>query len=200
MQEALTPELDRQCGNPECDVDLSTIQAVGTKVKCCSDACKKHMYKVNRKRRHSEMASRWCYACQTEKSIDQYTKPWAPYCQSCTSTKNKERYVRLGGTDAAYAASLLFRYNMTMEEYTRRLEEQEGRCAVCRDKPTKRRLHVDHDHDTGVIRNLLCEYCNHAIGKAKEDPARLRALADYLEEHQQRVIQPDTPRARTGLK
>ena len=195
MQESSVTEA---CSAPECDGDLSTVQAVGSKVKYCSEGCRRRTSREKRKRRHSEMTSRWCYACQTEKSIDQFTRAWAPYCQACTRVKKRERYVRAGGTDAAYAASLRFRYNMTMEQYQSRLDAQGGRCAVCRAEP-RGRLHVDHDHSSGVIRDLLCEYCNHAIGKAQEDPARLRALADYLERHQNREIPEDAPRARPGL-
>jgi len=44
-----------------------------------------------------------------------------------------------------------------------------------------RPLVVDHDHSTGRVRKLLCNACNLAIGMVQEDPARLRALAAYLE-------------------
>jgi Recombination endonuclease VII len=43
------------------------------------------------------------------------------------------------------------------------------------------RLSIDHDHDTGKFRGVICSPCNRAIGFADDDPARLRALADYLD-------------------
>jgi hypothetical protein len=65
------------------------------------------------------------------------------------------------------------------------LAAQGGVCAVCRKlNPDRlgRRLHVDHCHETGRVRGLLCTLCNNAIGQAGESPERLRALATYLEE------------------
>jgi len=43
--------------------------------------------------------------------------------------------------------------------------------------------HVDHCHKTQAVRGLLCGMCNLALGMVKDNPNRLRGLADYLEEH-----------------
>jgi hypothetical protein len=51
-------------------------------------------------------------------------------------------------------------------------------CLSCRDVTEK--LVVDHDHESGEVRGLLCGPCNLALGHAKDDPARLVALAKYL--------------------
>jgi hypothetical protein len=74
-------------------------------------------------------------------------------------------------------------YGMTLEEYEQRAAAQSGRCAVCRLPPKRGRLHVDHDHLTDKLRDLLCHGCNTAIGGLGDDPARLRAAADYVERH-----------------
>lgn len=61
--------------------------------------------------------------------------------------------------------------------------EQDGRCAVCRipeAEAPKGRLHLDHDHDTMVIRGLLCGNCNAGLGQFKDDLIRLLAAIDYL--------------------
>jgi hypothetical protein len=67
---------------------------------------------------------------------------------------------------------------------------QNGVCAICGQpevglgrggKP--RRMSIDHNHATGVIRALLCHNCNFMIGSAKENPDTLRKAADYLERY-----------------
>lgn len=74
------------------------------------------------------------------------------------------------------------RYGVTADRYDQMMQEQGGVCAICEMPNTNgRRLAIDHDHKTGVIRGLLCGTCNTSIGHAKDDPDRLRAMADYLE-------------------
>lgn len=64
------------------------------------------------------------------------------------------------------------------------LQASNGLCDLCQGPPTgKGRLHVDHDHATGKVRGMLCSKCNHALGLMNDNPARLRAAADYLEAH-----------------
>ena len=69
-------------------------------------------------------------------------------------------------------------YGLSSTEYDFLLLIQHGNCAICErpmDKP-----HVDHDHDTGFVRGLLCKTCNLGIGHLKDDPNLLRAGAVYL--------------------
>lgn len=75
-------------------------------------------------------------------------------------------------------------YGIGLAEYEAMLVFQGGRCGVCRATSAdsvNRHLHVDHDHETGAIRGLLCSHCNRALGNVRDDPQRLRALADYLD-------------------
>lgn len=75
-------------------------------------------------------------------------------------------------------------YGLSQERYEALLAAQDGRCAICRtdDWPGKdHRPHVDHCHETGRVRGLLCDFCNRGLGLFGDDPARLRAAADYLE-------------------
>ena len=64
------------------------------------------------------------------------------------------------------------------------VEAQDGCCAIC-GEPCRsgRRLAIDHDHQTGKFRALLCGRCNAGLGSFKDDIARLARAIAYLEEH-----------------
>lgn len=70
-------------------------------------------------------------------------------------------------------------HGLTVDDYERMVAAQAGCCLICGDVPA--RLYVDHDHDTGAIRGLLCNLCNRAIGQLRDDPAILRRAADYID-------------------
>jgi|SRR5215469_13527422 len=84
---------------------------------------------------------------------------------------------------------LLARYGLTPGDYERMLADQEGRCAICGDPPDPNgiraasKLHADHDHTTGLVRELLCVRCNSGVGLFRDDPALLRVAAAYIERH-----------------
>lgn len=73
-------------------------------------------------------------------------------------------------------------YGITRDEYELLLRSQNGVCAVCDEPcPSGRELAVDHDHDTGVVRGLLCMNCNRAAGYLRDSVKRALSLAAYLE-------------------
>lgn len=82
--------------------------------------------------------------------------------------------------DAARAARLAAHFNITVDEYDAILQYQNGVCAVCK-KPPKagKRLAVDHDHQTGYVRGLLCFYDNKRVLGART-AAAIIALAEYV--------------------
>lgn len=69
---------------------------------------------------------------------------------------------------------------MTIEDYTAILHGQNDGCAICMTGPKHRALDVDHDHQTGKVRGLLCNVCNLAVGYFKDSPALLFRAIDYL--------------------
>jgi len=85
--------------------------------------------------------------------------------------------------------SAIRRYGITYDEYLAMLESQGDRCAICGCMPDPNgikaasRLHVDHDHLTGSVRQLLCGRCNQGVGCFVDDPTRLRLAAEYIERH-----------------
>ncbi len=84
-------------------------------------------------------------------------------------------------TDAAHERGVQRRYGLFPGEYARMLAEQDGRCAICMNRPAKQRLAVDHDHKTGKVRALICSRCNRALGQFENDPVRASNASRYLE-------------------
>lgn len=73
-------------------------------------------------------------------------------------------------------------FSLSVEGYDALLESQRGGCAICGETcKTGRRLAVDHDHETGVVRGLLCANCNVALGNLGDSVERLAAAIVYLE-------------------
>lgn len=103
----------------------------------------------------------------------------ARYCRECASKRSKE----YNATGKWHGRHLERTYGISKAEYESILASQGGCCAICKIPPTNRRFHVDHDHDTNVVRGILCNGCNTALGGMRDNPAILRAGADYLEKH-----------------
>ena len=79
---------------------------------------------------------------------------------------------------------------MTPEQWNMAFAAQGFRCAVCKSiNPGRKTGHwcTDHNHVTGVVRGILCNGCNAALGHTKDDPLRLRLLAEYVEKEGQEV-------------
>lgn len=76
-------------------------------------------------------------------------------------------------------------HGIRTDQYEELHRAQGGGCAVCGvQKPSEWKrgnLELDHCHATGEVRGLLCGDCNSSAGRVGDDPARLRALADYIE-------------------
>jgi hypothetical protein len=71
-------------------------------------------------------------------------------------------------------------FGITQADYEALLTRQGGGCGICGRTPGKVSLHVDHDHETGEIRGLLCVGCNNALGQLHDDPVLLYRAADYV--------------------
>lgn len=72
-------------------------------------------------------------------------------------------------------------FNLLPEEYDRIIAHQDGRCAICKTiPPDGKRLAVEHDHKSGLIRGGTCWPCNKLLAAARDFPALLLAAAQYL--------------------
>jgi hypothetical protein len=103
-----------------------------------------------------------------------------PECKECTAANRKKRYNpsrnRMHNMQKNFGKGIL-------ETYQEIFEAQGGVCAICASPENGRYVHlsVDHNHDTGKIRGLLCNNCNRGIGLLKDDPKILEQAKKYLE-------------------
>ena len=142
-----------QCG----DVIIATGRAqTGRRRRYCGAMC--------RRRHYADHAEEWR---QRDRKLD----------PEKYAVKNRETGLRRN-------------YGLTLEQYAEMFAAQDGLCALCGQKETKPHrskyglsyhLSVDHDHQTGEVRALLCNQCNRAIGLFDDSPELLERAKKYLE-------------------
>lgn len=74
---------------------------------------------------------------------------------------------------------------MSREDYENLLQKQNNVCALCKGTNGKNKLHIDHDHETGAVRGLLCAKCNSLLGLV--DAVGIDAIRKYREDHEKAV-------------
>jgi hypothetical protein len=120
-----------------------------------------------------------CQWCAEQIPVERHLNAWYcdPICKMHASNAKKER-------DAARLRAYHYnrKFGITVEDYDRMAAEQNGGCAICgTTEPGGRGVfHVDHCHDSGKVRGLLCTGCNTGLGQFKDDPTRLLAAVEYL--------------------
>jgi hypothetical protein len=99
-----------------------------------------------------------------------------------------QRDWRKRNPDLAKNSDLKRSYGITLAQYEAMLAAQGGKCAICRgpertrDKDGgPRRMPVDHDHNTGKVRGLICTHCNRALGMFRDSVEILKAAIEYVE-------------------
>lgn len=114
---------------------------------------------------------------------------WATFDNTEEFRKRRSGYVKTWmkvNPDYARNASLKKMYGVTAEWYDGQYEKQSGLCAICGQPESQtsggktQKLAVDHCHETGKVRGLLCSDCNRGIGFLKHSPDLLRASVKYL--------------------
>lgn len=128
-----------------------------------------------------------CKDCKSTTRVLSYP---GPRCATCWRGEIHRR------KEAAHDARIEKVYKITGDDYRRMYEAQGGRCAICRRATGKaRKLAVDHNHQTGEVRGLLCKPCNrYGLGVfARDNPEIFDRAADYLRNPPaRRVLRADT--------
>lgn len=139
--------------------------------------------------------SKICCDCKSDLSIIDFypdknrTSELRPYCKKC-NTKRSSNW-RIKNPDKNRNAHFKRRYNLTIERYKKMHESQKGLCAICgreeirlsSNKKDITPLCVDHNHNTGLVRDLLCYKCNTVLGYFEENIKYFQNAINYLQQH-----------------
>ena len=196
-----------KCGETKAAEDFgrNRTQADGLSFYClsCNRQRNRRWYRDARRRQGREVRDhswvpdgfRWCPSCREAVAHEDYVRSvrtasgFGSQCKACKRVADMDRYyARRYGLDRAGIDDLRAR--------------QSDMCALCGDL---RPGDIDHDHETNMVRALLCERCNLALGLFRDDPSLMRAAADYVELHRLRsakargALHPDEPTLRRLL-
>jgi len=130
----------------------------------------------------SRVQKAWCKDCRSIKECPKCHKilPRATHYQQL-KTGYKLNHAYCLDCDRLYQREwkLKSNYLMSQEEYAIMLEAQGKKCYLCK---SSKKLVVDHDHNTGKVRGLLCDLCNRGLGYFKDNPDVLIAAAKYVKQ------------------
>jgi hypothetical protein len=124
--------------------------------------------------------------CSLCGAIDVETRPYPnarkgsrnALCAACYD-RLVERMAKVSDRLVSNEAYLRRTYGIDLSDYEDMFIKQDGRCCICRTRG-EGKLVVDHNHETGKVRGLLCGGCNTGIGLLGEDPAILAAAIVYV--------------------
>ena len=114
-----------------------------------------------------------CVRCGIDRPLERF-EPRRRTCRHCVNAAARATRSRTYSSER----QRWYDYGLTQHAFDAMVEAQDGRCAICRRMP--RKLVVDHDHRTGVVRGLLCGPCNLGLGHLRDQPVLCERAADYL--------------------
>ena len=129
-----------------------------------------------------------CTKCKKVKPESEYFFRERDYrrkqCKACVYKCNRKNYDH----EKERFRKIQKRFNLTQEQFNELNEKQKGLCAICGNPPTVHArnrgvLCVDHDHETGKVRALLCRPCNQGLGFFKDKEDLMRKATEYIKSH-----------------
>ncbi len=124
----------------------------------------KPIYAFGKKNYNKDGLNHYCLNCERERGKLKYAKP---------EIKEQKKYYQIKRL-----------YGLTKEDYLNKLDAQNNQCVICNtillnDKNT----HIDHNHTTGKIRDILCSNCNHILGIIENNSHYIQNLLRYIDKH-----------------
>jgi len=130
-----------------------------------------------------------CPTCKVEKTLEEYWKNQSS-CIDCSKWKQKN-YWQSRTPKKRLEQHLKYKYGVSPEQFLEAWDKQEGKCSICKDTlpdlltydNRRRGYAIDHNHETGAFRGILCNECNALLGMAEENPTILESAITYLKTH-----------------
>jgi hypothetical protein len=125
-----------------------------------------------------------CYICKESKGYGEFpvcstvSDGRHSYCSVCHRAKSLEYYYK--NREKQRDQRLRRTYGISLHEYGQMLTMQASGCAVCGIIDPTKTLNVDHCHQTGAVRGLLCQTCNSGLGHFRDDPELMERAASYI--------------------
>ena len=141
-----------------------------------------------------------CTSCGKMKTFDSFPQDKSSkyglgsQCSECANKKARAHHAARVASDPSFKrkkkdAYIKHKYKITLDQYENKLLSQGCRCAIC-DIPlatSGSRTHLDHCHNTNVLRDFLCTNCNRGLGHFQDSSHLLRSAAKYLDKHKEIV-------------
>ena len=141
-----------------------------------------------------------CSKCKIKKDTSEFPKAknrkdgFYNFCRKCNAQLYAQRNADNPGKfkaiskeyrrthpDSMRKSDLKRNYGMTIENYNQMFVNQNGACLICgKSSLTSKHLNIDHNHQTGKVRGLLCQFCNTGLGNFKDDKSLLMRAFKYL--------------------
>ena len=135
-----------------------------------------------------------CTKCSIVKQWEAFSKQGngkhglRSHCKACCSAAGKQRYLEFRDSYKikGRANHLQKTFGLTLTDFTSLLTKQKGTCAICNSNTPGGRgtWHVDHCHESGTIRGLLCMNCNQGLGRFHDNTTFLQNAINYLQLNQ----------------
>ena len=156
-----------------------TLREIGKKFNISYERVRQICVNIEYKRKNKKQTTieaypdreKLCIRCNQIKNLDDfYTTNFrkgnkSAVCKDCSYLKTRVYTYR--------------KYGMTVEDYENMYNRQNGKCCICQNDYTI--LCVDHNHETGKVRGLLCKVCNTYLGKIKDNVEIAKLMVSYLE-------------------
>ena len=113
-----------------------------------------------------------CAICSKRYKLKQGEAGWRYCSKKCRNT--------------SYYKQRLAQYGLTPEQHLKLMDDSKGQCMICFTQHDPKGLVIDHCHDSGIVRGLLCSHCNTMLGFARDNTKTLESAIDYLNQNNPR--------------